>query len=71
MRTRLPQKNAVSAPASDIDHRPPTSAGPSSETATHSGNAREIRRMVASLSRSGQNFCCDVRSETNIQPMCA
>src|SRR4051794_41535490 len=32
-RTRLPQKNAVSAPCHDHDHRPPTSAGSRSDTA--------------------------------------
>src|SRR5664279_4060131 len=37
-RTRLAQKKAVSAPVRDQDHSPPTTAGPSSDTATHSGN---------------------------------
>src|SRR6266566_8094402 len=41
-RTRLAQKNAVSAPASDIDHSPPISAGSSSDTATIPGNQREM-----------------------------
>src|SRR5258708_39287990 len=33
MRTRLAQKKAVSAPAMEIDHRPPIRAGASSDTA--------------------------------------
>ena len=70
-RTRLAQKNAVRAPASDIDHRPPIRAGPSSEIRAHSGKVLEIRRMGASASRSGQNFCCEVRFGLNIQPMWA
>src|SRR5215469_18863785 len=70
-RTRLAQKNAVSAPASDIDHKPPIRAGPSSETATQSGKVLETRRMGGSASRSGQNFSCEVRFELNIQPMWA
>lgn len=31
----------------------------------------EIRRIPGSASRSGQNFSCDVRLSSNIQPMCA
>src|SRR5580698_10712217 len=37
IRTRLPQKNAVSAPWKDIDHSPPIKAGSSSEVATRTG----------------------------------
>src|SRR5262249_46544683 len=70
-RTRLAQKKAVSAPASDIDHRPPISAGPSREIAAQRGNALDTRRMLRSASRAGQNFCCEVRLGSNIQPMCA
>src|SRR6266581_2029394 len=43
IRTRLAQKNAVSAPAMDIDHRPPIRAGASSEMPAQRGKAREIR----------------------------
>ena len=71
IRTRLAQKNAVRAPASDIDHSPPIRAGPSSEIATQSGKVLEIRRIGASASRSGQNFSCEVRLGLNIQPMWA
>src|SRR5207248_11713763 len=67
IRTRLAQKNAVRAPASDIDHRPPIRAGASSETTTQSGKVLETRRMGGSASRSGQNFCCEVRFGLNIQ----
>src|SRR5229473_2691539 len=68
IRTRLAQKNAVSAPAQDIDHRPPIKAGASSVTATSPGNHREIARISVSASRSGQKRSCDVRSELNSQP---
>src|SRR5438046_9685464 len=71
IRTRLAQKNAVSAPYHDIDHRPPIRAGPNSEIAAQRGKVLEIRRMVRSASRSGQNFCGDVRLGLNIQPMWA
>src|SRR2546427_3259253 len=71
MRTRLAQKNAVSAPASDSDHRPPISAGPSREITTHHGNVWDTRLILRSASRSGQNFSCEVRLGLNIQPMCA
>src|SRR5215469_598201 len=55
-RTRLPQKNAVSAPCQDKDHSPPISAGASRVAATSCGNALEILTIFASDSRSGQNF---------------
>ena len=56
---------------SDIDHSPPMSAGPSSETTTHTGNDLDTRRIVRSANRSGQNFCCEVRFGSNSQPMWA
>src|SRR5262249_57139154 len=71
IRTRLAQKNAVRAPASDIDHRPPITAGATSDTAAHSGKALETRRRLVSASRAGRNFSCDVRFGLNIQPMWA
>src|SRR5882757_3210351 len=61
MRTRLAQKNAVSAPAMDIDQRPPIRAG----------NHREMRLTSLSARRSGQNLACDVRIGLNSQPICA
>jgi len=71
IRTRLAQKNAVSAPAMDIDHSPPISAGASSDTATRPGNHREMRLTSLSASRSGQNLACDVRFGLKSQPTCA
>src|SRR2546429_7465473 len=71
IRTRLAQKNAVSAPYHDIDHSPPIRAGPSSEMAAKSGRVLEIRRMVVSASGAGQDFSCEVRLGLNIQPMWA
>src|ERR1035437_2847250 len=68
IRTRLAQKNAVTAPCQDIDHRPPIRAGASSVTATSPGNHRETARISASASRSGQKRSCDVWSELNSQP---
>src|ERR1017187_442283 len=60
IRTRLAQKNAVTAPGKDIDHSPPIRAGPSRERVTSQGNHRETRAMSASASQSGQNFSGDV-----------
>src|ERR1700750_3198248 len=71
IRASLAQTNAVSAPATDIDHRPPSRAGRSSEIAAHSGNSLETRRIARSASRSGQNLACEVRFGANTQPMCA
>src|ERR1017187_1474379 len=71
IRTRLPQKNAVTAPCQDIDHRPPIRAGPSKETATMAGNQRWAAEMSSSASQSGQNFWCEDTSRSNSQPMCA
>src|SRR5580658_4630061 len=70
-RTRLAQKNAVTAPCQDIDHRPPMRAGASSETATSAAKLREIFAIFLSASRSGTNFSCEVWLPSNIQPMCA
>src|SRR6266536_162528 len=70
-RTSVAQKNAVTAPGQDIDHRPPIAAGSSSETATILGNDKEMRRISRSASRSGQNRCFDVLLGLNIQPMWA
>src|ERR1700733_527774 len=70
-RTRLPQKKAVIAPCKDIPHRPPMSAGSSSETATIAGNDRSTRLILRSASRSGENFSCEVLLGSNSQPMCA
>ena len=70
-RTRLAQKNAVTAPCQDHDQSPPMSAGASSETATSAGNRREIRRISVSASQSGQNFSCEVWLLSNSQPMWA
>src|SRR5215475_8354520 len=71
MRTRLPQKNAVSAPCQLSDHRPPMSAGVSMDTTTQPGKKREMAEIFLSASRSGQNFSHEVRLPSNIQPMCA
>src|SRR5271169_3091177 len=70
-RTRLPQKNAVTAPCHDMDHRPPMRAGASSETVTSAGKALEIRAIFLSASRSGQNFSRDVWLLSNSQPIWA
>src|SRR5215469_5410090 len=70
-RTRLAQKNAVSAPCHDQDHSPPMRAGASSDAATSGPKALEIRTILESASRSGQNFCFEVRLASNIQPTCA
>src|SRR5215475_11120458 len=45
-RTRLPQKNAVSAPCQDQDQSPPIRAGASSDTATNWGNHLEILTIL-------------------------
>src|SRR6266851_324435 len=71
IRTRLAQKNAVTAPGQDIDHRPPISAGASIVTATQPGNHRDTPETSGSASRSGTNFSRDVRSDLNSQPTCA
>src|SRR5271155_4583230 len=70
-RTRLAQKNAMTAPCQDHIQSPPISAGASSDTATSHGNHRESRRMSESASQSGQNFSCEVRLLSNSQPMWA
>src|ERR1700728_4545499 len=70
-RTRLAQKNAATAPCQDQDHRPPMTAGAASEMMTSSVKCREILAILASATRSGQNFACDVWLPSNIQPMCA
>src|SRR5487761_1811226 len=71
IRTRPAQNSAVSAPRQDIDHRPPASAGSSSDAAAKAMNDAEIRRIARSASRSGQNFSFEVRLPSNIQPMWA
>src|ERR1017187_4872941 len=48
IRTRLAQKNAMTAPCHDMDHRPPIRAGASREKATSQGKAREMRWMSSS-----------------------
>src|SRR5580700_566164 len=70
-RIRLAQKNAVSAPSQDHDHRPPMRAGSSRETVTRTGNSLETRTILRSVSRSGQNFSCDVWLPSNSHPMWA
>src|SRR6202034_3990617 len=70
-RTRVAQKNAVTAPCQDMDHRPPVSAGASRETATSPGNHRETAATSGSASQSGQNFSSEVTSPSNSQPTCA
>src|SRR6202044_18285 len=71
IRTRLAQKNAVSAPAMDIDQSPPISAGRSRDTATRPGNQRETRLTSLSARRSGQNLAWEVRFGLKSQPTCA
>src|SRR5918999_829112 len=70
-RTRLAQKNAVSAPCHDMVQRPPAIGGTSRDTATHNGNWREIRTMSRSLSRSGAYRRGGVCSGLKSQPMWA
>src|SRR6202451_1538312 len=48
IRTRLAQKNAVTAPCQDIDHSPPIRAGASREDVTSHGNHFEILEMSES-----------------------
>src|ERR1700722_17672686 len=67
-RTRLPQKNAVTARCQDMDHRPPIRAGASSVTATSAGNDRAVLVTFSLASRSGQNFSSEVWLPSNIQP---
>src|ERR1700745_3438277 len=55
-RTRVAQKNAVTAPCQDQAQRPPISGGARSEAATRTGKSREILAIFLSASRSGQNF---------------
>src|SRR5580658_734390 len=69
-RTRLAQKNAMTAPCQDHVHRPPIRAGASSDVATSQGNHREILTMSSSASQSGQNFSCEVRLVSNSQGEC-
>src|SRR5580704_9299221 len=71
IRTRLPQKNAVSAPCQDIPHRPPISAGSSRDTATIAGKSLSTALIRRSASRSGENFSCEVLFGSNSQPMWA
>src|ERR1700691_702214 len=68
IRTRLAQKNAVTAPCQDIDHSPPIRAGASREDVTSQGNHFEILEMSESASQSGQNFSCDVTVPSKSQP---
>lgn len=69
IRTKLPQKNAVTAPCHDHDHKPPASGGSSMDNATQAGNARERRRMVRSRHRSGANLFAEVAClRSNNQP---
>src|ERR1022692_1045526 len=70
-RTRLAQKNAVTAPCHDIDQSPPISAGASSDPVTSQGNHLETFEMSESASQSGQNFSSDVTSPSNSQPVWA
>jgi hypothetical protein len=56
IRTRVAQKNAVTAPCHDMDHSPPASACASREIATSPGNHREIAQTSESASQSGQNY---------------
>src|ERR1700738_4626650 len=71
IRTRLPQKKAVSAPAQDMPHRPPMSAGSSRVTATSKGNCLSTPLTRLSASRSGENFSCEVLLGSKSQPTCA
>src|ERR1700729_2109560 len=66
IRTRVAQKNAVTAPCHDMDHSPPIRAGASRDTATRPGNHREILVTSESASQSGQNFSSEVMSPSNI-----
>src|SRR6185437_7743024 len=53
-RTRLAQKNAVMAPYQDIPHRPPMTAGSSSDTPTSGPNSASTFLILESASRSGE-----------------
>src|SRR6266571_4459865 len=64
-RTRLAQKNAVTAPCQDIDQTPPIRAGASRDAVTSHGNHREILATSESASQSGQNFSGEVTSPSN------
>src|SRR5712691_9933201 len=70
-RTRLAQKNAVTAPCHDIDHSPPIRAGASRDAVTSHSNQRETLEISESASQSGQNFSADVTSPSNSQPIWA
>src|SRR5262249_20220401 len=70
-RTRLAQKNAVTAPCHDIDHRPPISAGAASDAKTIQPNPSDILRMSRPASQSGLTFSAEVFSSSNSQPICA
>src|SRR5580704_12346416 len=62
IRTRVAQKNAVTAPCQDMDQRPPIRAGARRETLTSAGNHRETLTTSESASQSGQNFSSEVTS---------
>src|SRR5215469_710485 len=59
-RTRLAQKKAVTAPCQDQAHRPPISAGASSDAATSAPKDWCTLTILLSARRSGQNFSCEV-----------
>src|SRR5258708_36296553 len=67
-RTRLAQKNAVTAPSQDHDHSPPIAAGASKDTADSHGNHREIRTMSGSASQPEQHFSGAGRLRSDSQP---
>src|SRR5262249_47577397 len=70
-RTRLAQKNAVSAACQDIPHRPPISAGANSDTATQPANQLSTLRIAPSARRSGEYFSWEVLFGSKSPPMCA
>src|SRR5690606_25890763 len=68
IRTSPAQNSAVRKPAHDIVIRPPMTPGSRIDTATRNGNARWMRRMSRSLSRSLANRSLDVWAPSNSQP---
>jgi len=68
IRTSPAQIRAVSAPAQDHDSSPPSRAGPSRLTPTHSGNRASTRTITRSASRSGAYRALLVPSASKNQP---
>src|SRR4051794_291682 len=71
MRTREPQKKAVTAPCHDQVSSAPARAGASKDTSTQTGNWRETRTMSGSFIRSGAYLRCGVCSGSNSHIMWA